>query len=245
RGRLCELRGPDPVRAARRLHGAVPPAAGRSVEPLRAARRARERGLARARGVGARAAARARSGRPDRAVGLPAGRCMGGRLRLRLLPESRYRRALQGAGAARSAVPATLSRARAAAVPGRLAAAATDRYRSKAMLIRNSLAYVLARGLPGLVNLAALALYSRLLSPEAYGRYVLVIAGVMLVGTIAFQWQRSVVIRWLPARADTARQFLGESACLFLALTLALSAIGALVVFCWPDPVRRQLLGVA
>lgn len=112
------------------------------------------------------------------------------------------------------------------------------------MLIRSSLAYVLARGLPGLVNLAALALYSRLLSPEEYGRYALVIAGVMLVGMIAFQWQRAVVLRWLPARYETARQFLGESACLFLGLALVSSAIGAVIVLHWPDPVWQRLMGV-
>lgn len=55
------------------------------------------------------------------------------------------------------------------------------------MLLRHSALYTLARGLPGLINFAALAVYTRLLGPEEYGRYALVIAAVGLANAVLFQ----------------------------------------------------------
>jgi len=64
------------------------------------------------------------------------------------------------------------------------------------MLPRQILAYVPARLIPGLVNCLALALYTRWLSTEAYGRYAFVLAAVGLAQMVAFSWLRLSLFRF-------------------------------------------------
>ncbi|MCC6241172.1 MAG: polysaccharide biosynthesis C-terminal domain-containing protein [Phycisphaerales bacterium] len=56
--------------------------------------------------------------------------------------------------------------------------------------------YLLARGLPGILAFAAIPVFSRLLSPEDYGRYALVIAAVELLNALLFQWTRLSLLRY-------------------------------------------------
>lgn len=56
------------------------------------------------------------------------------------------------------------------------------------MVIRHSLSYFIARGLPGIVTFLGVAVYTRLLSPESYGEYALVIATAGLAYTVLFNW---------------------------------------------------------
>lgn len=109
------------------------------------------------------------------------------------------------------------------------------------MLFRHSTYYSLARGLPGLVSFAALIIYTRLLSPDDYGRYALVIAGVSVAGVLVFQWQRLVLARWLMMREDEPQRFLGEMLHMFVLLALAAGAVGFMVTLGMPDPVWRRL----
>jgi len=113
------------------------------------------------------------------------------------------------------------------------------------VLIRHSLLYLLARGLPGLVNFAALLVYTRLLSPDEYGRYALVIAGVAMGNIFVLQWQRLVLARWLPICKEDSRRFLGEMLHIFVTLALVSGAIGMALALVWPDPVWRRLLALA
>jgi hypothetical protein len=48
------------------------------------------------------------------------------------------------------------------------------------MFWRHTTMYLTAQGLPGLVNLGAISIYSRLLGADEYGRYVFIIASVGL-----------------------------------------------------------------
>jgi O-antigen/teichoic acid export membrane protein len=96
-----------------------------------------------------------------------------------------------------------------------------------------------------MANFAALAIYSRLLSPDGYGRYAIVIALVSLAGVIVFQWQRLVLQRWLPARKTDPDRFLGEALYVFGGLTLGVSLIGALAAALWADPEWRSLVALA
>ena len=41
-------------------------------------------------------------------------------------------------------------------------------------LLRHSFIYLFARGVPGVINFLAIAVYTRLLPPEEYGQYALV-----------------------------------------------------------------------
>lgn len=113
------------------------------------------------------------------------------------------------------------------------------------MLLRHSLAYLFARGLPGLVNFAALAVYTRLLAPADYGRYTLLVAGVSMAGVVVFQWHRLVLARWLAARTQDPQRFLGEILSVFLTLALTIAGAGLLLALAWPDPAWQRLLGLA
>ena len=76
------------------------------------------------------------------------------------------------------------------------------------MLVRHSVIYFFSRALPGLINLAALSLYTHLLSPAEYGRYALVIYGVGLANTMVYWWLRLGLIRFAPRFAQDQSIFL-------------------------------------
>ena len=48
--------------------------------------------------------------------------------------------------------------------------------------------YLGSRGISGIINFGAIALYTRLLDPGSYGRYALVIAGVAFCQAVLFGW---------------------------------------------------------
>ena len=110
------------------------------------------------------------------------------------------------------------------------------------MLLRHTFHYVAARGLPGLVNFAALAVFTRLLAPDEFGRYALVLAGVGLVNVIFFQWLRMVIGRFYQANRDTPELFLGGIFSLFLWVALPVTGGGLILALAWPDPVWQRLL---
>ena len=112
------------------------------------------------------------------------------------------------------------------------------------MLLRHSFYYSLARGLPGLVNFTALLVYTRLLTPNEYGRYAIVVAGVSMAGVLVFQWQRLVLTRWLMAREDETQRFLGEMLRIFVLLALATGSIGAAFTLFVPDSGWQRLLAL-
>ncbi len=97
------------------------------------------------------------------------------------------------------------------------------------MLAKHSLLYVLARGLPGLINFAALAVYTRLLSPEQYGQYAIVIALVGLLNMMFFEWLHLGLLRYLPAKTVSKPVFLSTVLSVFLGIV----AVCAFVGLCW------------
>lgn len=113
-----------------------------------------------------------------------------------------------------------------------------------ATVARHSLLYLFARGLPALVNLLAMALYTRLLAPDDYGRYALVIAGVSLAQTVLFQWLRLSVLRFLPAHDDRPETFLPTVVAGYAGLVCVSALLGAVALFLLPDSVSRGLVAL-
>jgi len=113
------------------------------------------------------------------------------------------------------------------------------------MLLRHSAFYLFARGVPALVNFAALALYTRLLAANEFGRYALVLAAIGFSDVIIFQWLRLVLTRYLPAHRDDLDRFLGGMLALFLLLALTVTGAGALLAWFWPDRVWQRLVALA
>lgn len=94
------------------------------------------------------------------------------------------------------------------------------------MLIKHTFYYLFARGLPGLVNFAALATYTRLLSTEDFGRYSLVLTIVGLLHVMVFQSLLLVLGRFLPAHQDNPKAVMQPVLALFLVLALGVILLG-------------------
>ncbi len=66
-------------------------------------------------------------------------------------------------------------------------------------LAKGAARYAFARGLPGLINFAALALFTRLLTEREYGLYALTLAGATLGYAFGMQWLSLALLRLVHA----------------------------------------------
>ena len=99
--------------------------------------------------------------------------------------------------------------------------------------------YAVARGLPGLVNLIALALFTRLLDEHEYGQYTLLFAGVSLVYAVFIQWVSQGVLRLASVYSQRRLEFLGTVLQLFrqlFAVAAAVLAVGIGFASGWNSP---------
>lgn len=113
------------------------------------------------------------------------------------------------------------------------------------MLLRHSASYLLARGVPGVITFLSIAIYTRLLSPEEYGFYALVMAGVGLLNMILFQWIRLSVVRFLPKYIFNPDSF--KSTILYGYMFVSCISVGIcliLLLFNWEDPIWYRLIPV-
>jgi len=113
------------------------------------------------------------------------------------------------------------------------------------MLLRHGAMYLVARGLPGVISLAAIAIYSRMLSPEAYGQYALVVASVGLANKLVFEWLRLALLRFLPSYQAQRATFVSTLLAGFFGLALVTAIVGGLALFALTDPVARKLAALA
>lgn len=104
--------------------------------------------------------------------------------------------------------------------------------------------YAAASGIPGIVNFLALALYTRLLAPQEYGRYALVIAWVSLASAILFQWLRLGARRFLIGFTAERTEFLATVVAIYLALVVLTGTVAAVGLVVASDPLTRALLGL-
>lgn len=88
-------------------------------------------------------------------------------------------------------------------------------------VVRHAGAYLLARGVPGIVSFLAIPLFTRLLDPDGYGNYTLVTVTVGLINALAFQWLRLSFVRYLPASKGNPQKLKSTLlTCQFLLLAL-------------------------
>ena len=110
------------------------------------------------------------------------------------------------------------------------------------MLLRHSLIYLFGRGLPGVINFATIVVYTRLLPPELYGQYALVLAGVTLANAILFQWLRLGVLRFLPAHTEHPKPLLATVLAGYVAMAGIALGLGGLGLLLAPDATWRSLI---
>ena len=106
-------------------------------------------------------------------------------------------------------------------------------------LFGKSARYLVASGVPALINFAALAVYTRLLSPGEFGRAAVILASVALANALLFQWLRSALRRFAKASDQDTKVVLGTVRRLFVATVLA--AVAAVAMYL----VMRSRVGMA
>jgi len=72
-------------------------------------------------------------------------------------------------------------------------------------LLRHSAIYLIARGVPGAINFLAIAIYTRLLSPQEYGQYVLVFSAVTLINIVLYDWLKLSLLRFVSGQSADVR----------------------------------------
>lgn len=94
------------------------------------------------------------------------------------------------------------------------------------MLARHTFFYFLARGVPGLINFLAIFLYTRLLLPEEYGIYALVLIVSKMAGIVAFQWLRLGAFRFYAAHLENNMdRFLSSILVTYIVLMVAITGL--------------------
>lgn len=113
------------------------------------------------------------------------------------------------------------------------------------VLLRYSALYVLARGIPGLINLFALSIFTRVLVPEEYGIYAATVAWVSLANSLLFPWLKLGLGRFLPAFETRRKELMSTILVSFIAL-LPLSAIPWVLIHkLFPDQIPLNILPIA
>lgn len=105
-------------------------------------------------------------------------------------------------------------------------------------MLKSVARFGLARGLPGLINFAALGIFTRLIDQREYGTYAMVLAGVMLAYSLLMQWLNHGVLRMAAQYVDQRESFLGTVGRLFVVLALfsaGVVAVGVGVTTGWND----------
>lgn len=110
------------------------------------------------------------------------------------------------------------------------------------MLLRHSLSYLVFRGLPGVVNFAALAVFSRLIITSEYGYYAMAVSAVGLAEVAFSGWLRLSLLRFLPACHDAREGFLSTVFFTMLGAGAVLLAGAGLVALLVEEPFVRDLI---
>ncbi|APG26943.1 hypothetical protein A7E78_03300 [Syntrophotalea acetylenivorans] len=112
------------------------------------------------------------------------------------------------------------------------------------MLLKHSALYFVACGLSGAVNLLAIPVLTRLVSPEAYGQYALVVAGVGLFNVVLFRWLSLGLLRFLPAYKEEQDVFLSTIFIGFVGLVVLTGISTVIALFFMVDPLLRWFVAI-
>ena len=110
------------------------------------------------------------------------------------------------------------------------------------MVIQKSLSYLLARGLPGLISLLSIMVYTRLLTPEIYGQYAIVMSLTVLVITMCFQWMQFSILRYYPKENISKEVLISNIGFTFVAVASIVLPIFAFVLWATLDFLSLQLI---
>jgi O-antigen/teichoic acid export membrane protein len=110
-------------------------------------------------------------------------------------------------------------------------------------MLKNSAIYLVGRFGAAMVTLLSVAVFTRLLSPDEYGVYALVLSGALIAYAGMLQWLTLALARFLPAYAGREEVPLSHIATAYCAIALLiLAGAGVLVPLLAPAPNTRTVL---
>ncbi|KYG30876.1 lipopolysaccharide biosynthesis protein [Alkalihalobacillus trypoxylicola] len=102
------------------------------------------------------------------------------------------------------------------------------------MISKHAIAYLFSHGVPALVSFISIAVFTRLLTPEQYGIYVLVFAVAAMLNSIVFEWLKQGLLRFYPKLGEQP-SFIHTLKLSFVACILLTAAVGSVVYFLIED----------
>ncbi|MEW9699931.1 lipopolysaccharide biosynthesis protein [Paenibacillus sp. SI8] len=99
------------------------------------------------------------------------------------------------------------------------------------MLFKHTFIYFLSRGLPGLISFFSIMVYTRMLNPEEYGKYALVMVGINLLNAVLFQWLRLGLLRFLPSHQEQAFVKFKSTLAIGVLVVIGLTTILAVITY--------------
>jgi O-antigen/teichoic acid export membrane protein len=112
------------------------------------------------------------------------------------------------------------------------------------MLKRHSIAYLAARGGPAIVSFLTIAVLTRLMTTDAYGRYQLVMAGVGFAG-ISFRWLRLSLLRFLPAYKKRSKRLFSVILSFFVLISFVTGGVGLASIYLIESSVWQGLIVIS
>ncbi|WP_409252047.1 lipopolysaccharide biosynthesis protein [Bacillus sp. SCS-153A] len=102
-------------------------------------------------------------------------------------------------------------------------------------MFKHTFVYFLSKGVPGIINFIAIALYTRILSPDEYGEYALVIAAVTFVNTTLFHWLRLGLLRYNPKyEGEQKAMFISSLSAAFVSMSMLTIMLGTGIFLAYP-----------
>ncbi len=109
-------------------------------------------------------------------------------------------------------------------------------------MIKTAGIYFAARVLAAVCGLLAVAVYTRLATPEIYGVFTLVMGAGFTIFAVCFHWIQSALLRFLPAEDGARPMALGASLAGFALVTVLLVGGAAIAVLLDLVPVSTEML---
>ncbi|WP_370545448.1 lipopolysaccharide biosynthesis protein [Caulobacter sp. 17J80-11] len=105
----------------------------------------------------------------------------------------------------------------------------------RAMFWRGVWGYLPANAVQGLVGLGSIVVFTRLLTPEEYGRYALAFSVLVLAHTSVFTWLEAAMARfWAAERDEGLSAHFATLYRTFFALTVPFALVAGLALWLWP-----------
>jgi O-antigen/teichoic acid export membrane protein len=109
-------------------------------------------------------------------------------------------------------------------------------------LLRHTIVYLLSRGVPGIVSVASLAVFTRMLAPEQYGVFVLVLATADILDAVLLQWLYWSLVRYAPNARGRETEYYSTILNAFMIALLPVALLGLIAGVFFPDTIAPRYL---